>query len=123
LVNKDAAISRLLPDLTISQAGVKKEFSGYSYSVVVSNIGAIETGPWEFSVKAKDSFPKIKKYRSLKPGESVVITGKFSKLPVTFTVDPRNLIKEQNEKNNTLTISSVTPLPPEIQNLPQLEGP
>lgn len=98
-----------LPDLTISKAEATKTRTGFSYRVLVSNIGTKESGPWVFQVKDGSILPaRTKIFSSLKPNKSLLINGTFSRLPVTFTLDPKDLIKELNENNNTATISKTT---------------
>lgn len=119
-----------LPDLTFTSGSFAKASSGYSYSVVVSNIGSKDSGPWEFRLKSGSRPPRNKIYPSIAAGQAVIIQGVFPVLPVTFTVDPRNLITELDETNNSLVFTTPIPPgpPPPIPSPPpapllQLEGP
>lgn len=114
-----------LPDLSFQNVEVNKTKIGYSYRAIISNIGSNISGKWEFQVQGASKPPRLKSYASLKPGKSLLIKGKISKLPVTFAIDPKNKIKEFDENNNNLTINAVTTIIPasDLVAVPQEEGP
>ncbi len=98
------------PDLAIIHSKVVQPsqlLKVYNYTITVTNQGTIETGPWEFEVKAGAKLPQYSTQSSLNPGESRKIRGSIKKLPVVFRLDPNKNITEIDENNNNLTVTTV----------------
>lgn len=106
--NQKSVESYLLPDLNVKLSSPDPERHiqrTVKLQTTVTNLGKSTSVPTKMVLKCKDKKTKTENVPALKPGESFVHEFQH-KWPTTgtknceITLDPQNVVKEKNEKNN-----------------------
>lgn len=112
-----------LPDLAVISASSKKAGLVIKYTVTVSNPTKFDIPSWTASLQDSNGKTRTKTLPKLSAGATVLVSGSASKYPLTFTADPKDAIKETNENNNVIILTSPAPQTASPASAKEIAGP